>query len=108
MTCYMFQLTVAEGQLGRLTELNEQYKPVMARVAAGIEGLHRIEKWLLGACYVECVDYDGDFADFARQFTAEKEIRQFLRSVDGCFVESLKEMTASAMTPLQRLTRGER
>ena len=38
MSSYMFQLTVAEGQLGRLTELNEQYEPVMARVAAGIEG----------------------------------------------------------------------
>ena len=107
MTSYMFQLTAAEGQLGRLIELNEQYEPVMARVAAGIEGLHRIEKWLLGPTYVERVDYDGDFADFARQFTAEKEIRQFLRSVDGCFVESLKEMTASAMSPLQQLTRGE-
>ena len=73
-----------------------------------VEGLHRIEKWLLGPTYVERVDYDGDFADFARQFTAEKEIRQFLRSVDDCFVESLKEMTASAMSPLQQLTRGER
>lgn len=107
MTCYMFQLTVAEGQLGRLRELNEQYEPVLARVAAGIEGLHRIEKWLLGQTYVERVDYDGDFADFARQLTAEKEIRQFLRSVDGCFAESLKEMTATAMSPLQQLTRGE-
>jgi hypothetical protein len=104
MTCYMFQLTVAEGQLGRLRELNEQYEPVMAKVAAGIDGLHRIEKWLLGQTYVERIDYDGDFADFARQFTAEREIRQFLRSVDGCFVESLKEMTARAMVPLQQLT----
>jgi hypothetical protein len=107
MTCYMFQLTVAPGQLGRLKELNEQYEPVMAEVTAGIDGLNRIEKWLLGDTYVERVDFDGDFTDFARQFTADAEIRQFLRSVDGCFTESLKQMSARRMSPLQTLATEE-
>jgi hypothetical protein len=107
MTCFMFQLTVEPGQLGRLRELNEQYEPVMARVTAGIDGLNRIEKWLFGDIYVERVDFDGDFADFARQFTADPEIRQFLRSVDGCFTESLKQMPARQMSPLQTLATEE-
>jgi hypothetical protein len=107
MTCFMFQLTVQPGQLGRLRELNEQYEPVMAKVTAGIAGLNRIEKWLFGDTYVERVDFDGDFADFARQFTADPEIRQFLRSVDGCFTESLKQMSACQMSPLQTLAKEE-
>ncbi len=103
MTCYMFQLTVSPGAQDRLRQLNEEYGPLLAKVAAGIEGLHGIEKWLLGDTYVERIDFDGEFADFARQLSADKQVRQFLRSVDGCFVESLKEMTDRAMSCLQAL-----
>ncbi|HUZ34943.1 MAG TPA: hypothetical protein VMV17_01280 [Streptosporangiaceae bacterium] len=103
MTCYMFQLTVQPGQHSRLRELNEQYEPVLARVAAGIHGLNSIEKWLLGAVYIERVDFDGEFADFAKQLTADKEVRQFLRSVGECFAESLREMPARGMSCLQAL-----
>lgn len=103
MTCYMFQLTVSPGAHDRLRQLNEEYGALLAKIAGGIEGLRGIEKWVLGDTYVERIDFDGEFADFARQFSADKEARQFLRSVDGCFTESLKEMTDRAMSCLQAL-----
>lgn len=103
MTCYMFQLTISPGAHGRLRQLNEEYGPLLAKVASGIEGLHGIEKWMLGDTYVERIDFDGEFADFARQLSADKEVRQFLRSVDGCFTQSLKDMTSRAMSRLQAL-----
>jgi hypothetical protein len=103
MTCYMFQLTISSGAHGRLRQLNEEYGPILAKVAGAIDGLRGIEKWVLGDTYVERIDFDGEFADFARQLSADKEVRQFLRSVDGCFTQSLKEMTDRAMTCLQAL-----
>lgn len=103
MTCYMFQLTISPGARDRLRQLNEEYGPLLATVASGIEGLRGIEKWVLGDTYVERIDFDGEFADFARQLSADKEVRQFLRSVDGCFTQSLKEMTGRAMSRLQAL-----
>jgi hypothetical protein len=103
MTCYMFQLTVAAGAQEQLRRLNQEYGPLLAKVAGGIEGLRGIEKWLLGDTYVERIDFDGEFADFARQFSADQEVRQFLRSVDACFTESLKEMAGRAMSCLQSL-----
>jgi hypothetical protein len=99
----MFQLTVKAGQLDRLRRLNEQYEPVMAKAAASIEGLNGIEKWLLGNTYVERIDFDGDFTDFAAQFGSDKEIRQFLRSVNECFVQSLGDMPDRQMSCLQAL-----
>jgi len=103
MTCYMFQLTIAPGAHDRLRQLNEEYGPRLATVAGGIDGLRGIEKWVLGDTYVERIDFDGEFADFARQLSADQEVRQFLRSVDGCFTQSLKEMTDRAMGCLQTL-----
>ncbi len=103
MTCYMFQLTIAPGAHDRLRQLNEEYGPLLAKVASGIGGLHGIEKWVLGDTYVERIDFDGEFADFARQLSADKGVRQFLRSVDGCFTQSLEEMTDRAMSCLQTL-----
>lgn len=103
MTCYMFQLTIAPGAHDRLRQLNEEYGPLLATVTGGIDSLRGIEKWVLGDTYVERIDFDGEFADFARQLSADKEVRQFLRSVDECFTQSLKEMTDRAMSCLQTL-----
>lgn len=103
MTCYMFQLSVQAGKLDRLRQLNEEYQAVLDRAAAAIPGLHGIEKWLLGQVYVERVDFDGEFADFARQLTADKDVRQFLRSVGECFVEPLRDMAVREMSCLQAL-----
>ena len=103
MNCYMFQLTISPGAHDRLRQLNKEYGPLLATVAGRIDGLRGIEKWVLGDTYVERIDFDGEFADFARQLSADKEVRQFLRSVDGCFTQSLKEMTDRAMSCLQTL-----
>lgn len=103
MTAYLFHLTVRPGQHQRLRELNDQYAAVMATVSGGIAGLAGIEKYLRGSDYVERVDFDGDFAEFAKQFTADREIRQFLRQVDECFVESLRDMTDQQMSCVQNL-----
>jgi hypothetical protein len=99
----MFQLTISPGTHEQLRRLNEEYGPLLAKVAGGIEGLRGIEKWMLGDTYVERINFDGEFADFARQFSADIQVRQFLRSVDACFTESLKEMTDRAMSCLQAL-----
>jgi hypothetical protein len=104
VTAYLFHLTVRPGQHQRLRELNDQYAGVMAAVGHDIAGLGGIEKYLLGDDYVERVEYDGDFAEFAKQFTAEREIRQFLRQVDDCFVESLQDMADQQMSCVQNLT----
>lgn len=103
MPRYTFHLQVADGQLARLRELNEQYDDALRSAAKGISGLRGIHKYVLGDHYVEQVDYDGDFGDFSRQLTADKEVRQFLRSVDGCFVQSLRDMPDQEMACLQTL-----
>lgn len=103
MPRYVFHMQIADGQAGRLRELNEQYADVMRRATAGIPGLHAIEKYVLSDEYIELVDYDGDFADFSKQLTADRDVRQFLRSVDECFVQSLREMPDREMPCMQRL-----
>ncbi len=104
MTAYLFHLTVRPGQHQRLRQLNDQYADAMTSVTSGIVGLGGIEKYVLGDDYVERVDFDGDFTDFAKQFTADREIRQFLRQVDECFVESLRDMADQQMSCVQNLT----
>jgi len=52
---------------------------------------------------VEVIDFDGAFADFAAQLTADQEVRQFLRSVNGCFVQSLRDMAQREMSCIQAL-----
>ncbi|HLI41560.1 MAG TPA: hypothetical protein VKV35_07940 [Streptosporangiaceae bacterium] len=101
MARYVFHLQVADGQARRLRELNEQYSEALRRVTGTIPGLRGIGKYLLGDQYVEVVDFDGAFADFAAQLAADQEVRQFLRSVSGCFVQSLRDMAQREMPCLQ-------
>jgi hypothetical protein len=103
MPRYVFHLTVRDGRLDRLRELNDTYDDVLRRAAAGVPGLGGIEKYLLGDEYVEQIDYDGEFADFATQFGADPEVRQFLRSVNECFEQPLKQMPEREMARLQTL-----
>lgn len=101
MPAYVFHLTVRDGQHERLRELNDQYAGALARVGRGIVGLGGIEKYLLGDDYVERVDYDGEFAEFAKQLGADREVREFLREVNSCFVQSLRDMPQRQMTCIQ-------
>jgi hypothetical protein len=103
MPRYVFHMQVADGQAERLRELNERYGEALRRAAEAIPGLSGIEKYLLGEQYVEVVDFDGAFADFSAQLTADTEVRQFLRSVNGCFVQSLREMAERQMPCIQAL-----
>jgi hypothetical protein len=103
MPRYVFHMQVADGRADRLRELNEQYGEVLRRVTKTIPGLRGIEKYLLDGEYVEVVDFDGAFSDFATRLTADKEVRQFLRSVDECFVQSLRNMTEREMRRIQAL-----
>jgi hypothetical protein len=103
MPRYVFHMQVADGATDRLRELNEQYDDVLRRASENIPGLRSIEKYLLGEEYVELIDFDGEFADFSTQLTADKEVRQFLRSVNECFVQSLRDMPERAMSTIQSL-----
>lgn len=103
MPRYVFHMQVADGQAERLRELNEQYGEVLRRAAKAIPGLRGIEKYLLGEQYVEVVDFDGAFADFSAQLTADKQVRQFLRSVNACFAQSLRDMAEREMSCIQAL-----
>jgi hypothetical protein len=102
VTRHVFILGVKDTE--KLQQLNEQYGAALARAAGGIAGLEAIEKYLLGGTYAELIDFDGDFADFARQFAADPEVRQFLREVDACFVQSLRELAGREMSLLQSLS----
>jgi len=104
MPRYVFHMQVADGQAERLRELNEQYGEVLRRATKAIPGLRGIEKYLLGEQYVEVVDFDGAFADFSVQLTADKQVRQFLRSVNECFVQSLRDMAEREMPCIQALS----
>lgn len=99
VTRYVFILQVKDAD--RLRQLNERYQPALARAAAGIPGLAGIEKYLLGDQYVELIDLEGSFADFARQLAADPEVRQFLREVDACFVQSLRDLPSRQLSLLQ-------
>ena len=103
MPRYVFHMQVADGQAQRLQELNEQYGEALRRATKAIPGLGGIEKYLLGDQYVEVIDFDGAFADFSAQLTADQEVRQFLRSVNGCFVQSLRDMADREMSCIQAL-----
>jgi hypothetical protein len=103
MPRYVFHMQVADGATDRLRELNAEYADALSRAASGIAGLRSIEKYLLGDEYVELIDFDGEFADFSTQLTADKEVRQFLRSVNECFVQSLRDMPDRAMATIQSL-----
>lgn len=99
VTRYVFILQVKDAE--RLRQLNERYQPALARAAAGIPGLAGIEKYLLGDQYVELIDLEGSFTDFARQLAADPEVRQFLREVDACFVQSLRDLPSRRLSLLQ-------
>ncbi len=103
MPRYVFHMQVRDGQRERLHQLNEQYADVLRRATKDIAGLHTIEKYLLDDQYVEQIDFDGDFADFSQQLTADRDVRQFLRSIDECFVQSLREMPTREMSCIQTL-----
>lgn len=103
MPRYVFHMQVRSGELERLRELNEQYADVLRRATKDIAGLHTIEKYLLDDQYVEQIDFDGDFADFAQQLTADRDVREFLRRIDACFVQSLREMRTREMSCIQTL-----
>lgn len=103
MPRYTFHLQVANGQSDRLRELNEQYADVLRRATQQIARLHGITKYVLGEHYVEQIDFDGEFGEFSQQLTADREVRQFLRSVDECFVQSLRDMPNLEMACLQTL-----
>ena len=96
---HVFTLQVTDA--GRLRQLNEQYRPALARAAAGIPGLIGIEKYLLGDQYVEVIELTGSFGDFARQLAADPEVREFLRAVGACFAQSLRDLPAREMSLLQ-------
>jgi hypothetical protein len=103
MPRYVFHMQVLDGRLGRLRELNEEYAEALRTAAAGIAGLRSIEKYLLGNEYVEQIDFDGEFADFARQLGADPRVRQFMRGVNECFGTPLREMTTREMSRIQAL-----
>jgi hypothetical protein len=100
---HVFHLEVKPDKQDRLRELNERYGGALERVAGGIDGFGGVQKYVLGDQYVELVDYDGEFGDFGRQLAADPEVREFLRAVNECFVQPLREMDARRMELLQNL-----
>jgi hypothetical protein len=100
---HVFHLEVKPDKHERLRELNEQYGDALQRVAGGIEGFGGVEKYMLGDDYIELVDYDGDFGDFGKQLASDPEVREFLRAVNDCFEQPLREMGGRQMQELQRL-----
>lgn len=102
----MFQLTVQPGKFARLRQLNDEYETALVRACDRIPGLHSIEKWLFEDVYVERIEFDGEFSDFTAQLTADRDIRQFLRSVSECFTQPLTAMDARQMSCLQELSAG--
>lgn len=106
MTRYVFQLEVREGSQQRLRELNDRYEPALRRATGAIEGFGGLEKYILGDRYVELIDLEGDFGEFGRQLAADPEVREFLRSVNDCFVQPLREMGERRMDLVQRVEDG--
>ena len=103
MPRYVFQMQVRNGEKERLLRLNEEYADVLNRAGKAIVGLHRVEKYLFEDQYVDLIDFDGEFEEFSHQLTADPDVRQFLRSVNSCFVHSLSEMTSREMACIQTL-----
>ncbi|HVD02539.1 MAG TPA: hypothetical protein VNF75_00095 [Candidatus Dormibacteraeota bacterium] len=103
MPRYVFQMQLRKGELDRLLQLNEEYADVLKRACKAIVGLHRVEKYVFEDQYVELIDFDGEFEGFSHQLTADPEVRQFLRSVNSCFVHPLSAMTSREMACIQTL-----
>ena len=103
MERYVFHMQIQDGQHEQLQRLNAEYEPALSRAASAIPGLGGIHKFVLGDEYVEMVDYDGPFEDFGRQLASDPEVREFLRAVDGCFVQSLRDMGERRMERVQSL-----
>ncbi len=105
VTRHVFALDIAPGKADLLAALNGRYQDALQRVAAGIDGLRSIQKYVLGDRYIEIIDLDGDFTSFATQLAADPEVRQFLREVGACFTQSLRHLIDQRMTPLQVIDR---
>lgn len=103
MPRYVFHMEIRDGQHDELRQLNDQYEAALTRAARAVPGFRAAEKFVLGDEYIEMIDHDGPFEDFGRQLAADPEVREFLRAVGGCFVQSLRDMGDRQMSSLQRL-----
>lgn len=103
MPRYVFQMEIREGQGETLAEFVRDSEPQVRAASQAIEGFRSMDKFVLGDRYVEIIDVDGAFDDFGRQLSADPEVRQFLRQVWACFVQSPREMDACRMQLLQSI-----